>query len=197
MRKSILLCLTVLVVQMTLAQGTMLLRQPTISDAEIAFVYANDLWKVDVNGGDAIRLTSNIGGETSPHFSPDGSMIAFTGQYNGNTDVYVIPSTGGEPKRLTFHPSNDNVTGWTPDGEVLFVSSRKSLPTKEAKFYSVSTEGGTPTEWAIPRAIDGQISADGKMIAYQQIGFWDRVEKLQRRASETYLDSQFEKLRFD
>ena len=173
MRKFILLKLAVLLVHMSWSQETMLLRQPTVSASEIAFVYANDLWKVAINGGDAIRLTSNIGGETSPHFSPDGSMIAFTGQYNGNTDVYVIPSSGGEPKRLTFHPSSDNVTGWTPNGQVLFTSSRKGLPTKEAKFYSVSTDGGMPIEWAIPRAVDGQISADGQMIAYQQIGFWD------------------------
>lgn len=155
------------------AQETMLLRQPTVSNSEVVFVYANDLWKVGVSGGDAIRLTSNIGGETNPHFSPDGKMIAFTGQYNGNTDVYVIPNTGGEPKRLTFHPGSDNVTGWTPEGDVLFSSSRKSVPTKEAKFYTVSVNGGHPEELPIPRAVDGQISADGKMIAYQQISFWD------------------------
>lgn len=155
------------------AQETMLLRQPSVSDKEIVFVYANDLWKVGLAGGTAVRLTTNIGGETNPHFSPDGSMIAFTGQYDGNSDVYVIPSKGGEPKRLTYHPSTDNVTGWTPEGSVLFSSTRKSRPTKEAKFYTVATEGGFPQELAIPRAVDGQISADGQMIAYQQISFWD------------------------
>jgi len=155
------------------AQGTMLLRQPAISDTHIAFVYANDLWIVDKNGGDAKRLTSNIGGETSPHFSPDGSMIAFSGQYDGNQDVYVIPSMGGEPKRLTWHPSGDNVTGWTPYGEILFASGRKGHPTKESKFFTVSPKGGHPTELAIPRAVDGEISANGRWIAYQQISFWD------------------------
>ncbi len=155
------------------AQGTMLLRQPSISNDQIVFVYANDLWIVDKTGGSAKRLTSNIGGETSPHFSPDGSMIAFTGQYDGNADVYVIPAQGGEPKRLTWHPSGDNVTGWTPDGNVLFASTRKSVPTKESKFFTVSPNCGHPEEMVIPRAVDGQISADGKLIAYQQISFWD------------------------
>jgi tricorn protease len=167
------LWITLLSAQVAFGQGTMLLRQPTVSENEIAFVYANDIWKVPVDGGTAIRLTTNIGGETSPHFSPDGKMIAFSGQYDGNVDVYVMPSTGGQPKRLTYHPGGDNVTGWTPEGEVLFSSSRKSIPTKEAKFYKVAVSGGQPIELAIPRAVDGQISADGKMIAYQQISFWD------------------------
>lgn len=155
------------------AQGTRLLRQPTISNQSIVFVYANDLWLVDRGGGRANRLTSNEGGETSPHFSKDGKMIAFTGQYDGNADVYVIPATGGEPKRLTWHPGGDNVTGWTPDGKVLFSSGREGKPTQESKFYKVSVEGGMPEPLSVPRGVDGQVSADGKMIAYQQISFWD------------------------
>ncbi len=155
------------------AQGTMLLRQPDISNSHVVFVYANDLWIVDKEGGSAKRLTSNIGGETRPHFSPDGSMIAFSGQYDGNADVYVIPSEGGEPKRLTWHPSADNVTGWTPKGEVLFTSGREGHPTQESKFFTIHPDGGNPKELAIPRAVDGQISNDGRTIAYQQISFWD------------------------
>ncbi|MFT6970301.1 MAG: tricorn protease [Roseivirga sp.] len=159
--------------QSAYAQGTRLLRQPTVSDNSIVFVYANDLWLVGRDGGDAKRLTTNAGGETNPHFSPDGKMIAFTGQYDGNGDVYVIPSTGGEPQRLTYHPGNDIVTGWTPDGKVLFTSTRNGTPTKESQFFTVATTGGTPDELAIPRAVEGEVSADGKMIAYQQIAFWD------------------------
>lgn len=155
------------------AQGTRLLRQPTISDQSIAFVYANDLWIVDRNGGKATRLTSNAGGETSPHFSKDGKMIAFTGQYDGNADVYVIPATGGEPQRLTWHPGGDNVTGWTPDGKVLFSSGREGKPTQESKFFKVGLDGGMPETLPVPRGVDGQVSADGKHIAYQQISFWD------------------------
>ena len=122
----------------------MLLREPTISDTHIVFVYANDLWIVGMDGGQASRLTSNIGGETNPHFSPDGKLIAFSGQYDGNQDVYVIPAQGGEPKRLTWHPSADNVTGWTPEGEVLFTSGRKGHPTKESKFFCRFTGGWPP-----------------------------------------------------
>ncbi len=155
-------------------QGTQLLRQPTLSDSEIAFVYANDLWKVSKAGGDAIRLTSNNGAESLPHFSPDGKHIAFTAQYDGNTDVYVIPSEGGEPKRLTWHPSGDNVTGWTPDGSsVIFASGREGHATQESKFFKVAVEGGMPEALIVPRAINGEMSADGRHMAYQQIGFWD------------------------
>lgn len=158
-----------------LAQGTMLLRQPTISNDYIAFVYANDLWIVGKDGGEARRLTSNEGMEANPHFSPDGKHIAFTGQYDGNTDVYLIPTEGGQPERLTWHPGADQVTGWTPDGEfILFSSSREGvLPTMESKIYKISKKGGMPEALPIPRAVAGEISEDGKHIAYQQIGFWD------------------------
>lgn len=159
--------------QQVLAQGTQLLRQPTISETSIVFVHANDLWKVDKAGGTATRLTSNIGGESEPHFSPDGSMIAFTGQYAGNSDVYVIPAEGGEPKRLTWYPGTDNVTGWTPEGEVLFRSGRSGYPTALNQFWKVSTDGGTPTMLPIPRAASGEISSDGKYVAYNPITFWD------------------------
>jgi len=155
------------------SQGTQLLRQPTISAESIVFVYANDLWKVDRTGGDAIRLTSNMGNESAPHFSPDETMIAFTAQYDGNTDVYVIPAEGGTPKRLTWHPGGDFVQGWTPDGAVLFRSGRKGKPTQTSKFYTVSTKGGLPKAMDIPRAAFGEISSDGKHLAYVPITFWD------------------------
>ena len=126
------------------SQGTQLLRQPTLHEDDVVFVYANDLWKSTVNGGTAIRLTSDEGYESSPHFSNDGKMIAFTAQYDGNIDVFVMPSEGGEPKRLTYHPDGDFVQGWTPDGEVLFRSGRESQPTMTSKFFTVSTNGGLP-----------------------------------------------------
>ncbi len=156
-----------------LAQGTQLLRQPTIGNNQIAFVYANDLWIVGVDGGEAKRLTSNEGEESLPHFSPDGQWLAFTGQYDGNTDIYVIPTAGGQPQRLTWHPGPDQVTGWTPEGDVLFTSSRESVPTKESRFYTIKRTGGMEVALEIPRTVAGEISEDGKMIAYQQIGFWD------------------------
>ncbi|HPW61892.1 MAG TPA: protease, partial [Cyclobacteriaceae bacterium] len=168
-------CLTLSSMLHANAQGTMLLRQPTISNADIVFVYANDLWIVSKDGGDARRLTSNEGAESNPHFSPDGKLIAFTGQYDGNTDVYLIPTEGGQPTRLTWHPGADQVTGWTPDGEsILFATSREGvLPTLESKIYKINKKGGVEEAVAIPRAVAGEISEDGKSIAYQQIGFWD------------------------
>jgi len=170
----ILLILAVTPIVFAHAQGTMLLRQPTISNTDIVFVYANDLWIVPKEGGDARRLTSNEGEESDPHFSPDGKLISFTGQYDGNTDVYLIPVEGGQPQRLTWHPGNDVVTGWTPDGkEVLFASTREGVATRESKFFKINKAGGMEEALAIPRAVAGEISDDGKFIAYQQIGFWD------------------------
>ena len=155
------------------SQGTQLLRQPTISTESIVFVYANDLWKVDRSGGEAIRMTTNEGYESLPHFSPDEKWIAFTGQYGGNTDVYVIPSEGGSPKRLTYHPGGDFVQGWTPEGEVMFRSSRESKPTLTNKFFKIGLKGGLPIAIDIPRAAYGELSPDGKYIAYTPITGWD------------------------
>ena len=155
------------------AQGTQLLRQPTLHGDNVVFVYANDLWKASVNGGTAIRLTSDDGYESNPHFSNDGKMIAFTAQYDGNVDVFVMPADGGEPQRLTYHPEGDFVQGWTPDGNVLFRSSRESQPTMTSKFYTVSTDGGLPEALDIPRAAYGELSTDGKYLAYTPITGWD------------------------
>lgn len=172
MRKLCLLIAAFISVAVT-AQGTQLLRQPTISNTDIVFVYANDLWKVSIQGGNAIRLTSNEGAESSPHFSQDGKMIAFTAQYDGNTDVYTIPSEGGEPKRLTWHPGADIVQGWTPEGNILFRSGRESRPTQTNKFYTVTPDGGLPISFGLPRAGSGEIAPDGKHVAYVPITSWD------------------------
>src|SRR5690242_6861836 len=95
----------------------LLLRHPTISRTRIVFAFADDLWSVPREGGEAVRLTTGIGVEGDPIFSPDGSQIAFTGEYDGNVDVFVVPSGGGTPRRLTWHPAPDAVVGWTPDGK--------------------------------------------------------------------------------
>jgi tricorn protease len=158
----------------TYAQGTRLLRQPTVSDRAIVFVYADDLWMVSRDGGNATRLTTHEGTESLPHFSPDGNLIAFSAQYAGNTDVYVIPASGGEPKRLTWHPGEDAVQGWSPDGQsVVFRSGRSGYPTALTKFYKVNLKGGFQEEMNIPQVYAGEISPDGQMAAYQTIGFWD------------------------
>ncbi len=155
------------------SQGTQLLRQPTVSNNEIVFVYANDLWKTSINGGNATRLTSNEGYEMSPHFSKDGKHIAFTAQYDGNFDVYVIPSGGGQPKRLTYHSSFDVVQGWTPDNKILFRSNREGRPTQTNKFFTIGMNDSFPLAFDIPRAAYGEISADGKHVAYTPITSWD------------------------
>lgn len=157
-----------------IGQGTRLLRQPTVSDRSVVFVYADDLWMADRDGGSARRLTSHEGTESLPHFSPDGSMIAFSAQYAGNTDVYVMPATGGEPKRLTWHPGEDAVQGWTPDGaSIVFRSGRSGYPTALTKLLKVSFKGGFQEELPMPQAYAGEVSPDGQMAAYQTIGFWD------------------------
>ena len=157
----------------THAQGTRFLRQPDVSATHIVFTHANDLWKVGRDGGDAVRLTSSEGAETDAAFSPDGRWIAFSGQYDGNTDVYLMPAEGGEPERLTWHPAEDVVQGWTPEGDILFRSGRDGVPTQLWKFFTVGPEGGLPTSLALPQAYLGGMSADGAYLAYQEIGYWD------------------------
>ena len=167
------LCLFVLSAFTAFSQGTQLLRQPSISKTHIVFVHANDLWVVDRNGGDARRLTTSEGAESFPHFSQDGNWVAFSGQYDGNTDVYIVPTVGGAPKRLTYHPGVDVVQGWSPTGEVIFRSGRKGHPTRLNKFFSIAPDETFPTEMNIPRIAYGEISPDGKYAAYTPITSWD------------------------
>src|SRR5262245_65644131 len=135
-----------------MAQGTRLLRRPTVSRDSVAFEYAGDLWIVSRNGGQARRLTATPGVENDPRFSPDGSQIAFTATVAGNTDVYVVPTAGGDPKRLTYHPGNDRVRGWTPDGRrVIFASARASAPQQSYfRLWTIGLEGGLPEPLPVP-----------------------------------------------
>ncbi|MBK8149669.1 MAG: PD40 domain-containing protein [Acidobacteria bacterium] len=154
------------------AQGApLILRQPTMNKTDIVFSFGGDLWKVAREGGSAERLTSGVGIEAGPSFSPDGNWIAFTGEYDGNVDVFVIPASGGEPRRVTFHPSNDSVIGWTPDGKsVMFLSGRNSgMPAP--KMYTMPVSGeGMPTELPFPMAGGGaSFSPDGSRIAYMPL----------------------------
>jgi tricorn protease len=154
---------------------TLLLRQPTVSQRHIAFAYANNIWIVPREGGDARRLTSFQGQESNPRLSPDGRWVAFSGQYGGNTDVYVVPVEGGEPHRLTWHPMPDVVQGWSPDGRrVVFASGRSSAPTPGAtRFWTVSVDGGLPEPLAIPRGWQGGYSPDGQRFAYRMANSFD------------------------
>ena len=153
------------------ADKVTLYRQPTMNRTDIVFVYAGDLWKVPRAGGSAIRLTSNVGTESSPIFSPDGGWIAFTGEYDGNIDVYVMPAEGGEPRRVTYHPGADQAIGWTPDGsQVVFLSARGTgFPVP--KMYTMPVAGGgLPTELPFPMAGGpASFSPDGSKIAYMPL----------------------------
>src|SRR3984957_15013352 len=148
-----------------------LLQRPAFNGNLVAFSYAGDLWTVDRNGGRAARLTTGTGIETDPVFSPDGSMIAFTGEYDGNTDVFVIRATGGVPQRLTYHPAADAAVGWTPDGKnVIFRSNRESSSGRYTKLFKISVNGGLATALPLPMAFSGKFSADGKYFAYSPVG---------------------------
>ncbi|HKF02768.1 MAG TPA: hypothetical protein VKB49_10660, partial [Candidatus Sulfotelmatobacter sp.] len=163
-----------------LSNQSALFRKPTISKTQIAFSYGGDLWIIDRNGGEARRLTSDIGIEIDPIFSPDGTMIAFTGEYDGNEDVYVIPAAGGVPKRLTTHPGSDQVVGWTRDGQrILFRSSRLSYAGFQ-QLYSVGVNGGLPEVLPLPMAYDGSYSPDGSHIAYVPFTNFNESSQFQR-----------------
>jgi tricorn protease len=151
-------------------RDTRLLAQPAISKDHIAFYYANDLWVADLDGRNVRRLTSDLGVEANAAFSPDGALIAFTAQYDGNTDVYIVPTAGGVPKRLTWHPTPDVVQGFTPDGKaVLFASSRVSNTPAFQQLFTVPVEGGFPEALKIPNAARAALSADGTKIAYNPL----------------------------
>ncbi len=157
------------------ADSTRLLRQPTVSATHIAFAYANNLWTVERAGGLARRLTSFQGQTQNPRFSPDGKWIAFSAEYAGNLDVYVMTAEGGEPKRLTWHPGPDVVQGWNPAGSaVIFASARATAaPSQAPRFWTVPKDGGVETPMALPRAFQGRVSANGTHVAYRVNPSWD------------------------
>jgi len=151
----------------------LLLQNPTLSKTQIAFAYGGDIWIVSRAGGDAQRLVTGTGMLSGPHFSPDGSMIAYTGDYDGNLDVYVVSAGGGQPRRLTSHPGADVAIGWTPDGKsVLFRSHRLSYSDPN-RLFTVSIEGGFPALLPLPMAEDGAYSPDGTHIAYSPFFQWE------------------------
>lgn len=168
------------------ANPPLLLRHPTLSQTRIVFNYAGDLWSVSREGGDARQLTSGVGTETVPHFSPDGAWVAFTGEYDGNRDVYVVPATGGVPRRLTFHPAQDRVVGWTPDGtRVAFISDGNSFRHVQHQLYTVPVTGGFPTQLPLPIVAEASFSSDGKHLAYVPYVQWQDAWKRYRGGQTT------------
>ncbi len=171
---------------------TRLLRFPDIYGEEVVFCYGGDIWKAPSSGGSAVRLTAHPGQELFPKFSPDGKWIAFTGQYDGDEQVYVMPATGGPPKQLTFYPASgplpprwgyDNqVYGWTPDGsKVLFRSVRDADGVIVlTALYTVDAKGGLPVKLPMPTSGAGDFSPDGSKIVYSPLfrdfRTWKRYE---------------------
>jgi tricorn protease len=141
--------------------------QPAISKDKIAFIYGNDLWTANPDGSNSKRLTADEGIESNPFFSPDGKLIAFSAQYDGNVDVFIVPAEGGIPKRLTWHPMGDVSLGFTRDGKnVLFTSAMNSFTGRYSQFYTVPIEGGFPVSLNIPTGFKGSYSPDGTKLAY-------------------------------
>ncbi len=162
------------------AEPPLLFQEPTLSRTSIVFRYADDLWSVPRDGGEARRLTTAPGIEASPHFSPDGTQIAFTGEYDGNVDVYIMPAEGGVPRRLTFHPEADHAVGWTPDGKrILFVSHRAS-GTDANQIFTIPLDGSFPEAVPLPIAQEASYSPDGKRLAYVPLFQWQEAWKRYR-----------------
>ena len=174
------------------AAQTKLLRFPDISGDRVAFCHAGDIWTAPAKGGNATRLTAHPGLELFPKFSPDGKWIAFTGQYEGDEQVYLIPAEGGQPKQLTYYPArgpfpprggyDNQVMGWTPDGSaILFRSQRDADGVRsEGQLFTVPAKGGPAKALPMPMAGAGDFSPDGKRIAYSPLfrdfRTWKRYE---------------------
>jgi tricorn protease len=159
------------------AAQTKLLRFPDVHADRVVFSYGSDLWTVGSSGGQAVRLTAHPGVEVFAKFSPDGKYIAFTGQYDGDEQVYVMPATGGEPKQLTFYPAkgpltprwgyDNQVMGWSNDGSsIIFRSQRDSWTLPQSRLYSILMTGGAPVALPMPEAGSGDFSPDGTKMVY-------------------------------
>ncbi len=143
-----------------------LLHKPVMNKTTIVFTYAGDLWSVPREGGTATRLTTGTGNETEAAMSPDGATLAFSGEYDGNVDVFTMPVAGGTPARVTYHPDADRVVGWMPDGSrILFRSNRQSF-SRFTQLYTVAPAGGPAGVLPLPMACTGAYSPDGKHMVY-------------------------------
>src|SRR3954468_13714110 len=155
------------------AAQSKLLRFPDICNDRVVFTYGGDLWTVSAQGGTAIRLTAGPGLQQSAKFSPDCAEIAFTGEYSGEDQVYVMPAAGGVPAQLTYYPAlgplpqrwgfDNEVYGWTPDGKIiLFRSYIDGFALAQPRLYTVATDGGLPAALPMPMSGVGAYSPDGK-----------------------------------
>ncbi|MVM29030.1 protease [Spirosoma sp. HMF4905] len=190
-QKSILVCLSWLLFQTygtAQAQGTRLLRQPTISATQIAFEYGGDIWVTPKSGGDARRITSTPATEENPHFSPDGQWLAFSSNRSGTAQVYIVSAQGGSPTRLTWYPAASYPRGWTSDGkQVLYASSRETAPTGYNRMWTVSVNGGPSALLPAPWGFDGRYAPDGTKLIVDRVSRWDSEWRHYRGGQNTPL----------
>jgi tricorn protease len=168
------------------AAPPLLLRNPSLSADKIAFLYADDVWTVSRQGGEARRLTSVNAVTGGPYFSPDGSRIAYSTTQGGLNDVYVVSAEGGVPQRLTWEPTGNQAVGWTPDGkDVLFTSGHSSYSDFPRLFRTHADGTGSPTVLPLPSATTGTYSADGNTLAYVPVAQWQSAWKHYRGGQTT------------
>ena len=177
-----------LVAGLTSAQGAepLLLRHPSLSQDRIAFLYADDVWTVSREGGEARRLTSVNSVVDGPFLSPDGKQILYSAHQQQLTDVYVVSADGGVPRRLTWEPTGNYAVGWTADGkDVLFASAHASYSDFPRLFRTHADGTGTPVVLPLPSANEGTYSADGNTLAYVPVAQWEPAWKHYRGGQTT------------
>jgi tricorn protease len=156
----------------------LLLRNPTLSQDRIAFLYAGDIWTVPRQGGEARRLTSIGAVSAGPYFSPDGSQVAYSAREHGTTDVYVVSSDGGVPRRLTWEPTGSLVTGWTADGKDVLFTSGHASKSVYPRLFQIRADGVGPAEVLPLPSVDwGSFSSDGSTLAYVPVRQWQAAWK--------------------
>lgn len=182
------LLLLAISISISQAQGTRLLRQPSMSSSNIAFTYGSDIWVTDLNGQNLKRITSTPAVESDPHFSPDGQWIAFTSNRGGSNSVYIVSKDGGTPTKLTWHPSGASARGWSPDGKkVLYASTRDTAPSPFNQLWTVATTGGPSTRLSAQWGFDGSYSPNGRQMVVDKMSRWDVEWRAYRGGQNTPL----------
>ena len=156
----------------------LLLRNPSLGQDRIAFLYAGDIWTVPRQGGDARRLTAIGAVSAGPYFSPDGSQVAYSARERGTVDVYVVSSDGGVPRRLTWEPTGSLATGWTPDGKDVLFTSGHASKSVYPRLFQIRADGVGPAEVLPLPSVDwGSFSSDGSTLAYVPVRQWQAAWK--------------------